>query len=336
MASKSKPEKKPKAKTSTALSKKKVSFSRKKKSVTSGELGLHGGSADVDPVNFEELIDAAETTKDGKKLVDDAFIPDEAHSSLVEVDDWIDMPEPFCDVMGTEGLPCGHIVEAFGSPDSGKTTFASYALMGAQRANGIAILIDTEHKYNIKRAEAMGLNRKGFIITRAETIEEVFDKFVGWMKIIRGNDKWAKRKVSMVWDSLGSTPCRNELDEGTKDHNMKAALAITGGLRKTRYFLRKTNSSFLIINQAMAKQTTGQWQKKTKAKGGFGPEYFSSIILEFTRMGRITKQTKGVKEKIGIVSKVEAIKNHLAPPFQSAKIEIDRLGLIYGGRKAEK
>ena len=301
-----------------AKSEKAKSFKKKKKPVLK----------EVDPINFNELVEAAEG------LVTDVFIPDEEHRTLVEVNDWITMPEPICDILSTPGLPCGHIVECLGGPDSGKSSLATHALIGAQNDGGIAILIDTEHKFDIDRAVAMGLNRGGFIITRAETIEDVFEKYVAWMKLIRSKEKWLERKVAMVWDSLGATPCRDELDETTKDHNMRAAHAITAGLRKTRYFLRKTNAAFLMINQVYQKQTKTPWEKKTTGRGGMSPEYFSSIRLEFTRIGKIAKTIKGEKIKVGITSNIEAIKNHMGVPFRSARLEIDRKGIVYG-RKAE-
>jgi len=281
-----------------------------------------------DDLNFDELVDAA------KGLVADAFIPTEGQS-LVEVSDWITMPDPIQEIMGTPGLPCGHIVEAYGKPDSGKTTFCTHALIGTQQDGGIAILIDTEHKYDLERACAMGLDRKGFIITRAETIEEVFEKYVGWMNVIKSKEKWRKRKVCLVWDSLGSTPCANELDSSKGDHNMLAAGAITGGLRRTRYFLRQCNAAFLIINQVTTKQTKTPWEKKTTAKGGLAPKYFSSVRLEFTPVGKLTVERKGVKTKVGIKTQIEVVKNHLAPPFKRTIVQIDKKGIIYGGRKIE-
>jgi recombination protein RecA len=315
----------------------KTSFSRSKKKKDEDELTLAeiGGG---DPIDFGELVGTLQEIKDCST---DIFIPDEEHKSLIEVNDWIPMPEPFCEVMGTPGLPCGHIVEALGKPDSGKTTFCTHALIGAQQAGGIAVLIDTEHKFDFDRAEYMGLDRNKIVVAKAETIEEVFFRYVSMMKAIREHPKWSDRKVVMAWDSLGSTPCEDELNPETKDHNMRAAHAITAGLRKTRYFLRKMNAAFLIINQVYTKQTTTPWQKKTRGRGGMSPEYFSSLRLEFTPMGKITKSAKDpktkkpIRKKIGITSRVEVVKNHMAPPFQTAQIEIDKKGVVFGGRKAE-
>jgi len=305
----------------------------------------------------KEKVEVEETEDDffssliaiAKEKIEGVFVPAEGVGSLVEVDDWIPMPDPICEVLGDlPGLPGGHIVEVLGLPDSGKTTICTHALIGAQMENGVAVLLDSEHKYNIERAVAMGLNREKLIIIPADTIEEAFDKFVGILKIIRSREGWMKRKVVVAWDSVGSTPCENELNEKTKDHNMKAAQTIKAGLRRTRYFLRKTNASLLLINQVYDKQTKTPWEKKTRGCGGHGPEYFSSIRIECTRIGkvsrkktvkRIDKEGNEVKKEISIVygtkTLLECIKNHMAAPFRKVEVEIDRKGIVFGGRKGE-
>lgn len=283
-------------------------------------------------------FDLSELVKAAKEVVPDVFIPEKG--SLTEVSDWIAMPGPICEVLGdVPGLPCGHVVEILGPSDSGKTTLVTHAFIGAQSDDGLAVLADSEHKYDIDRAVAMGLDPKRLIIVPIETIEQAFDKFVAMMKVIRAKPEWSKRKIVFAWDSIGSTPCENELDEKTKDHAMLAAKALKAGLRKIRYFLRKTNASLLLINHVYEKQTKTPWEKKTRGYGGHAPEYFSTIRLECRAIGKITRKKKvdgkDVSVRLGIESEVECIKNHVAAPFRRVKIEIDRKGVVFGGRKAE-
>lgn len=294
-------------------SKTKKTFKRKDEDVRESESG------DVD---FHELVAAA------KEIIPDIFVPEEGCDSLLQVSDWIDMPSPIAEIMGVQGFPCGHIVEIFGKQDSGKTTLATHALIGAQKDGGIGVLIDTEHKFNIERAIKMGLDRSKFIITRANTIESAFEKYVNWMKLIKSKPQWANRKVCFVWDSVGATPCQNEIDESTKDHNMKAAQAITAGLRRTRYFLRKCNAAFIMINQVTHKQTNTSFEKKTTSKGGLAPKYFSSIRIECSKIAKIYETSKGVRNAVGIDVKVDVVKNHLAPPFKSARVKILETGIV--------
>ncbi len=47
--------------------------------------------------------------------------------------------------LGIGGLPRGRIVEVYGPESSGKTTLALHAVANAQRAGGVAAVIDAEH-----------------------------------------------------------------------------------------------------------------------------------------------------------------------------------------------
>lgn len=303
------------------------------------------GSSDcgdmIDDAAFDALVG------DIQKEVPGIFVP-KLGVDVSTVNEWIPMPAPFNEVMGTDGLPCGHIIQALGDSDTGKTTFCNHALVECQRAGGIAVLIDTEHKYDIKRAVQMGLNRDRLLWRKARTIEEVFQNLVSILKIIRARKPDAK--IVIVWDSLGGTPCLREVegygvdgeDEDEKKQSAEyapaAAKAIKAGLRKTRYFLQEMNAAFLIINQFYTrtdlKGPMAAYAKKKKAYGGEGPKYFSTIMLEFTRIGNVSIQKDGKKEKIGTKSLVECVKNHIAPPFKTVEVEIDVFGVVTEDRKA--
>src|SRR5262249_42505805 len=50
--------------------------------------------------------------------------------------------------LGIGGVPRGRVVEIFGAESSGKTTIAMHIMAEAQRAGGIAALIDAEHAFD--------------------------------------------------------------------------------------------------------------------------------------------------------------------------------------------
>lgn len=310
-------------------------------------------------IDFDALV------KGASDYVDGVFVGEE-DSALLTVNDWIKMPKPFQEIMGTKGLPCGLITMAYGKKDSAKTTFATEALASVQRDGGIPILLDTEHKYDLKRAAKMGLKRP--IVIQAKTLEEAFEKFVSMIIFLKtvgeyvvdkdfktkGVDyvvgeivdeetyksfsathkknvhkelKYADKKICCVWDSLGATPSAAELDEGVKDFSMTAAKVIKGQLRKVLHYIRDTKVSFLIINQVYSNMA--MFGKKTTPYGGSGPEYHSAMILEFAQLGRI--RPPGVKSPepfCGIKSQVEVVKNHLAQPFKKAEFHVDHLGFV--------
>lgn len=318
--------------------------SPKEKKVSLKEIKLKGndGCEDhLDQAGFDSLF------SDIVKEVPGAFVPRDG-LFISKVNDWISLPSQFCEVMGTEGLPCGHIIQALGDSDTGKTTFCIHALIEAQKAGGIAVLLDTEHKFDIDRAVDMGLDRNRLIWKKVRTIEDVFSVIVKLLNVIR--ERNPKIKIVLVWDSLGATPCQREVggygvdgeDENEKtqaaEYAPAAAKAIKAGLRKTRYFLQEMNAAFLIINQFYTRTDlsgpAARFAKKKKAYGGEGPKYYSTIMLEFTRIGslKITRDKKIVK--IGIKTQVECVKNHIAPPFKTIEIDIDKWGVVSNDRKA--
>ena len=50
--------------------------------------------------------------------------------------------------MGVGGYPKGRIIEIYGPESSGKTTLAIHAIAEAQKAGGIAAIIDAEHAFD--------------------------------------------------------------------------------------------------------------------------------------------------------------------------------------------
>ena len=275
----------------------------------------------------EGAFDIEDIIREAKKHKITGILIPRKNADLVEVPDWIPMPKPILKILGTPGIPCGLITMVYGKRDSGKTTFSIEALASAQRENGIAVLIDTEHKFNFKRAELVGLDRNSLALVRAASIEQVFDKFVGIVNIIKNNPKMKNRKMVCVWDSLGATPTDAECDGKSKDFAMTAARVIKGGLRKVVRFIHDTKVAFVIINHSYTKMVS--WGDPDQPYGGSGPEYHSALTLKFTKIGRV-RPPKAAKESpfCGIRTKIECVKNHLGQPFAFGEVQIDGKGFV--------
>jgi len=267
---------------------------------------------------------------EAKKIKSDFVIAGSDDDSLVEVKDWIIMPEKIQKLIGVKGIPCGLISMVYGAPDCGKTTFCNEALASTQRDGGFAILFLSEFKYSKNRAQEMGIrvdgDRGSLIKYKPRTIEQVGDYIHDVANSIdrSGTDK----KVCIVWDSLGATPCENELKEKRADFPMDAAKAITGVLRKTQGLIRDKNIAFVIINQIHSKAVS--FGKKTTTKGGFSPRYYSALQIEFTKMGHIRPNGKKAPEPYcGIKSMINIEKNHLGQPFKKSEVMIDWKGFVF-------
>lgn len=281
-------------------------------------------SVDVGLKDAEEIDSLLEAIKNEK--IEGVFTPDDEHLSLLEVTDCIPMPKPLANVMACEGIPYGRIIQVVGKKDSGKTTFATLALKENQEIGGLSILLDTEQKFSLKRAAAMGVDTKKLLVIQADTIEDAFEKFLS--VVMKAKDFAPDRKVLCVWDSLGNTPSKAEMDADVKDFAMNAARAIKGNLRKLTTQISKSKIAFVIINQLYANMAT--FGKKTTPYGGSGPAYSSSIILEFVNMGRV--RPKGVKADDGHFAgtkiQIECTKNHVGQPFRKVELAIDWKGFV--------
>ena len=60
--------------------------------------------------------------------------------------------------LGVGGFPRGRVIEIYGPESSGKTTLAIHAIAEAQKAGGIAAIIDAEHAFDRFYAEKLGVD----------------------------------------------------------------------------------------------------------------------------------------------------------------------------------
>jgi protein RecA len=77
--------------------------------------------------------------------------------------------------LGGKGLPRGRVVELFGPEASGKTTLALNVAAAAQRAGGIAAIVDAEHALNPGWAKKCGVNLEKLLVSQPEAGEEALE-----------------------------------------------------------------------------------------------------------------------------------------------------------------
>ena len=273
---------------------------------------------------FDDLVSAAKDAKDTGFIV-----PDGENEPLLQVSKYIEMDAPFQELIGAPGIPCGLITEVYGHPDSGKTTFCTEILKKTQEQGGVPILLLTELKYDLPRAAAMGLNVKRMLIRRPRTIESVREHIhdvVSYIARVKSD-----KPITIVWDSLGSTPCEKELNEKRGDFAADQAAAITVLLRKTQAIIRDHNIAFVMINQ-ISTRIGISFGKKTQAKGGFAPKFYSALRIEFSKTGRVRAHGEKEGDFVGIKTAIEVEKNHLGQPFKTLDAEIDFKGFVFGRR----
>jgi recombination protein RecA len=77
--------------------------------------------------------------------------------------------------IGVGGIPKGRITEIYGPESSGKTTVCLHVIAEAQKLNGIAAFIDTEHALDINYAQRLGVDLNNLLLSQPEFGEQALE-----------------------------------------------------------------------------------------------------------------------------------------------------------------
>ncbi len=105
-------------------------------------------------------------------------------------------------VLGIGGLPIGRCTELYGGEDAGKTSLGFQFLGAAQRAGGLAVLVETENTLVAERGPIFGLDPSQAVLAEPESIDLALAELDEILNLI---PKGVGPNV-MVWDSLAASP----------------------------------------------------------------------------------------------------------------------------------
>lgn len=117
----------------------------------------------------------------------------------------------------TLGFPTG-IIEIAGKSRSGKTTLGLMAMKYFLKENpddGIAVILSSENRDNKDYALQLGMPVERIIIVKVRYVEDMFMKvkaLIGDVESAFKEEKMGKPKFFFLWDSLGATLSKSELD----------------------------------------------------------------------------------------------------------------------------
>jgi hypothetical protein len=77
--------------------------------------------------------------------------------------------------LGIGGFPRGRVVEIYGPESSGKTSLALHAIANAQKAGGIAAIIDAEHALDPDYAKKLGVDTDALLVSQPDTGEQALE-----------------------------------------------------------------------------------------------------------------------------------------------------------------
>jgi RecA/RadA recombinase len=232
---------------------------------------------------------------------------------------------------GVWGAPFGRIVQISGKTDSGKSTVGMMFVAAAQRSGVLAIIWDSEAKFDSSRlTKHFGGDPSQIPISTSKIIATGSNEILAYIRAAKEMDP--KIKILILWDSVGSTLNSgqdSENDDMSKQPGVTAK-ENTWAIGRFSQVIEKYRDpdtddytiAMVMINQVYANIGSVGFVEK----GGGGIQYLSSAVIQMTRIRDEFITRNGDQYKCGIMTDARVKKNHV----MSGDDNIARMELFVG------
>ena len=178
------------------------------------------------------------------------------------------------------------------------------------KKGGQAAFVDAEHAIDPVYASKLGVNIDELILSQPDNGEqalEIVDMLAG-----------SEAVDIIVVDSVAALVPQAELEGGMADSNVGAhARLMSKAMRKIAGVLNKSNCTVIFINQLREKVGV-MYGNPEVTTGGRALKFYASIRIDIRKAEAIKEGDK----IIGNTVNIKVVKNKVAPPFKSCKVDL--------------